>query len=45
VVNRDFQNDDTAVLTATFEDGDKTNTTKLVMKKVGNEWKLAGMNE
>jgi hypothetical protein len=45
VVNRDFQSADTAVLTAAFEDGDQTHTTKLLLKKVGNEWKLAGMND
>lgn len=45
VLNRDFQSDDTAVLTAVFEDGDQTNTTKLLLKKIGNEWKLAGLND
>jgi hypothetical protein len=45
VLNRDFQSDDTAVLTAAFEDGDQTHTTKLTLKKIGNEWKLAGMDE
>ncbi|HWV98804.1 MAG TPA: hypothetical protein VNZ64_03825 [Candidatus Acidoferrum sp.] len=45
VVNRDFQSADTAVLTAAFEDGDQTHTTKVLLKKVGNEWKLAGMND
>jgi len=45
VLNRDFQSDDTAVLTATFEDGDQTHTTKLLLKKVGNEWKLAGTKD
>jgi hypothetical protein len=45
VINRDFQSDDTAVLTATFEDGDQTQTRKLILKKVGNEWKMAGMGE
>ena len=45
VLNRDFQSEDAAVLTATFEDGDQTHTMKLVLKKVGNEWKVAGMNE
>jgi hypothetical protein len=44
VLNRDSQSDDTTVLTAAFEDGDQTHTTKLLLKKVGNEWKLAGMN-
>jgi hypothetical protein len=45
VINRDFQSEDTAVLTAAFEDGDQTHTTKLILKKVGNEWKIAGMGE
>ncbi len=45
VLNRDFQSEDTAVLTAAFEDGGQTHTTKLILKKVGNEWKMAGMGE
>ncbi len=45
VINRDFQSEDTAVLTAAFEDGGQTHTTKLILKKVGNEWKMAGMGE
>ena len=43
VLNRDYQSEDTAVLTAAMEIGDQTNTVKLVMKKVGNEWKIAGV--
>jgi len=43
VLNRNFLSDDTAMLTAAFENGDQTNTTKLLVKKVGNEWKLAGI--
>ena len=45
VMNRDFQSDDTAVLTAMFQDGNQTHTTKLLLKKIGDEWKLAGMQE
>lgn len=45
VLNRDFQSDDTVVLTAAFEDGDQTHTEKLLLRKVGNEWKLAGKND
>jgi len=45
VTNRDFQSADTAVVTAIFEDGEQTHTTKLLLKKVGIEWKLAGMND
>lgn len=45
VLSRDFQSADTAVLTATFEDGAQTHTTKLLLKKVGNEWKVAGSND
>lgn len=42
VLNREVQADDTVVLTAAFEDGTDTHTTKLLMKKIGNEWKLSG---
>jgi hypothetical protein len=45
VLNRDFPSDDTAVLTATFDIGDQQHTAKVTLKKVGNEWKLAGMND
>ena len=42
VVNREVQADDTVVLTAAFEDGTDTHTSKLLMKKVGNDWKISG---
>jgi hypothetical protein len=42
VLNREIQSDDTVVLTATFEDRNETNTGKLLMKKIGNEWKFSG---
>ena len=45
VLNREFQSADTAVLTAAFEEGEQLQTNKLFLKKVGNEWKLAGMND
>jgi hypothetical protein len=42
VLNREIQSDDTVVLTATFEDRNETHTGKLLMKKIGNEWKFSG---
>lgn len=42
VLNREVRADDTAVLTATFDDRTETHTAKLLMKKLGNEWKLSG---
>ena len=42
LLNRDVQADDTVVLTAAFEDRTDTQTLKLLLKKVGNEWKLSG---
>jgi len=42
VLNREVQADDTVVLTATFEDRTETHTAKLLVKKIGNEWKLSG---
>ena len=45
VVNREVQADDTVVLTAAFEEGTDTHTTKLLMKKIGNEWKISGPSE
>ncbi len=45
VLNRDFQGSDTAVLTAVFEDRDQPHTAKLLLKKVGNEWKLAAKDD
>jgi hypothetical protein len=45
VVNREVQADETVVLTAAFEEGTDTHTTKLLMKKIGNEWKISGPSE
>jgi hypothetical protein len=45
VLSRNFQSDDTAVVTATFEDGDQPHTARILLKKVGNEWKLSGMDD
>ena len=42
VLNREVQSDDTVVLTAAFEDRTDTQTSKLLMKKIGNEWKVSG---
>jgi hypothetical protein len=45
VLNREVQSDDTAVVTATFEDRTDTHTVKLLMKKIGDDWKLSGPAE
>ena len=42
VVNREVRTDDTAVLTVELEGRTDTQTGKLLMKKIGNEWKVAG---
>jgi hypothetical protein len=42
VLNREVQADDTVVVTAAFEEENGTQSNKLLMKKIGNEWKLAG---
>jgi hypothetical protein len=44
-LNRDNQSEDTAVLTTMFQGGDKNDTMKLTLKKIGNEWKLAGIDQ
>ena len=41
ILNREEQGADTVVLTAEFEGKTETHTGKLVMKKVGNDWKIA----
>ena len=41
VVNREVLGDDTVVLTAEFEGRTESRTQKLVMKKIGNEWKIS----
>jgi len=45
VLSRDFQSDDTAVLTIKFDARDQPHTTKLVLKKIGSDWKLAGQTD
>jgi hypothetical protein len=42
VLSCEVQAEDTVVLTAAFEEGTDTRTRKLLMKKIGNEWKLSG---
>jgi hypothetical protein len=42
VINREVQGDDTVVLTAEFEGRTDSHTGKLVLKKIGNEWKVSG---
>ena len=42
VLNSEAQSDDALVLTVAFEDGATTHTTKLLMQKIGNDWKLSG---
>lgn len=42
VLNRDVQGVDTVVLTAAFEDGTDIHTENLLMKKIGDDWKLSG---
>jgi hypothetical protein len=42
VVNREVRDDDTVVLTAEFEGRTGTETEKVMMKKIGNEWKVSG---
>jgi hypothetical protein len=41
VINREVQADDAVMLTAAFEDRTNTHTVKLLMKKIGNDWKLS----
>jgi hypothetical protein len=42
VLDREVKSDDTVVLTAMFEHENGTDTGKLLMKKLGNDWKLYG---
>jgi hypothetical protein len=42
ILNREARAEDTVVLTAEFEEGNTTHTTKLLMKKFGDDWKLSG---
>lgn len=43
VLNREVQANDTVVLTAAFEDRTDTHTSKLLLKKIGNDWKVSGL--
>jgi hypothetical protein len=45
VLNREAQADDTVVLTTAFEGQTANRTEKLVMKKIGNDWKLSGPSQ
>jgi hypothetical protein len=42
VLNSEVQADDAVVLTAVFEANTSTQTVKLLMKKIGNDWKFSG---
>ena len=42
VLNREVQADDRVVLTTVFEDANRTETNKTLMKKIGNDWKFSG---
>ncbi len=45
VLSREPQGDDTVVLTAEIQDQRALQTGKLIMKKVGDEWKLSGLSQ
>ena len=42
VLRRETPADDSVVRTAEFEEENSTNTTTLLMKKFGNDWRLSG---
>jgi hypothetical protein len=42
VLSREVQADDTTVLTAAIEGRAETQTVKMLMKKIGGEWKISG---
>ena len=42
ILNREVQANDTVVLTAVFENRTDFHKQKLLMKKIGNDWKLSG---
>jgi hypothetical protein len=42
VLGREAQADDTVLVTAAFEEENSTATKKLLVKKVGTEWKFSG---
>ena len=43
LLSREVQSDDTVLFTAEIENRTDTQTGKLLMKRVGNEWKLSGL--
>jgi hypothetical protein len=45
ILNREVQGDDTVVLTVSFESRTDTQTGKLVMKKIGNDWKISALSQ
>ncbi len=42
VLNREVQGDDTVVLTAAFDSPTDTHTVELLLKRIGNDWKVSG---
>jgi hypothetical protein len=42
IVNREYPSSDEIVLTVSIQEAEKTDTAKLRMKRIGNEWKMAG---
>ena len=42
VLNREVRDDETVVLTAEFDDNNRTEVNRLLMKKIGSDWKLSG---
>jgi hypothetical protein len=45
VLNREAQGDGAAILTVAIEDKTETQTVKMLLKKVGNEWKISGSSQ
>jgi uncharacterized protein YdcH (DUF465 family) len=45
ILNREYRSADELVLTVSIQEAEKTDTAKLLMKKVANEWKLAGKGD
>jgi hypothetical protein len=45
VLNREYPSADTAVLTTAFADGTQTQTNRFLLKRIDNQWKLAGLND
>lgn len=45
VLNREYPSADTAVLTTAFEKGTQTYTNRFLLKRINNQWKLAGNDD